>query len=128
METGPPSHSCHMWQSNFYFHGSVEQPESLGLPYSSLLFLFFVLPSNLGIVITQHGDRTTLTQLPGDHHVWQCNLSTFMAPVNDQNPLASLGRIFRKNYFPGRELTPGNCYAGILPSFFSFDYFFVQSE
>eukprot|EP00026_Physarum_polycephalum_P008165 Phypoly_transcript_08243.p1 GENE.Phypoly_transcript_08243~~Phypoly_transcript_08243.p1 ORF type:complete len:219 (+),score=15.91 Phypoly_transcript_08243:359-1015(+) len=37
-----------------------------------------------------------------------------MAPVNDQNPLASLGRIFRKNYFPGRELTPGNCYAGEL--------------
>jgi len=65
-------------------------------------------------VITRHGDRTTLTQLPGDHHVWQCNLSTYMAPVSDQSPFASLGRIFRKNYLPGVELTPGNCYAGEL--------------
>ena len=67
-------------------------------------------------MITRHGDRTTITQLPGDHHVWQCNLSTFMAPVDNQNPTASLGRIFRKNYLPGREPIPGNCYSGIPSS------------
>ena len=73
----------------------------------------------MSLVVHRHGDRTTLTQLPGDHYIWQCSLSTFMAPVDNQNPFASLGRVFRKTYIEGTEPSPGNCYAGKLPSILS---------
>lgn len=66
-------------------------------------------------VITRHGDRTTVNQLPGDSYVWQCtNLTTFMAPSTNQAPSVNVSRLYRKNYLPGREPTPGNCYLGEL--------------
>jgi len=101
--------SCLVGCSHSYQYNYCSSPFELSVTNTSYTLEFVQ-------VITRHGDRTTLTQLPGDHHVWQCNLSTFMAPVENMNPTASLGRIFRKNYLPGRELTPGNCYAGELTS------------
>lgn len=66
-------------------------------------------------LVTRHGDRTTLTQLPGDQHSWQCsNLTVLMSPSRDSLSSVSPGRLFRKNYLPGREPSPGNCFAGEL--------------
>jgi len=47
--------------------------------------------------------------------VWNCStLTTFMAPSTDLAPQTAATRLYRKNYLPGREPTPGNCYGGEL--------------
>eukprot|EP01111_Echinosteliopsis_oligospora_P011190 TRINITY_DN3630_c0_g1_i1.p1 TRINITY_DN3630_c0_g1~~TRINITY_DN3630_c0_g1_i1.p1 ORF type:complete len:415 (+),score=70.32 TRINITY_DN3630_c0_g1_i1:124-1245(+) len=67
-------------------------------------------------VITRHGDRTGYVKVPVDHSVWDCNLTTFLAPSPKEEETVELGRIFRKNYIENRQLNLGNCYAGQLTS------------
>jgi len=64
--------------------------------------------------VTRHGDRTALVLLPGDTAPFLCNLTTFMFPSITSQKSASVSRLYRKNYLPGREVITGNCNFGQL--------------
>jgi len=65
-------------------------------------------------VVTRHGDRTTTFKLNADSSVWQCNLTTFLAPSQTETSSTQFGRVFRKNYINDRQLNLGTCFAGEL--------------
>jgi len=63
-------------------------------------------------VITRHGDRTTLSMLPNDNRPFLCNITTFVSPSLNNDPLSNPQLLFRKNYLSG--VIPGNCNLGQL--------------
>jgi len=82
-------------------------PIKLDVPASNLTL-------ELVQTITRHGDRTTLTLLPGDPRPFFCNLTTFMLPSISQGHASSAPRLYRKNYIVNRQIIPGDCNFGQL--------------